>query len=129
MAIPEITMLYAGVLGLMSIYLGATCGMYRGKAGIDFGPGGDPELEMRMRRQANFLETVPLALILIALLEMQAISTYAIHGLGGAVVVGRLLHMLNFDKGVTNPLRGIGSGLSVLPIAIASIWGIVTFVT
>ncbi len=129
MAIPEITVLYAGLLGLLSIVLGAAPGAYRGKAGIDAGDGGDPELLLRMRRQANFVESVPLALILIGFLEMQSVSNLAIHGLGLALLVGRLLHAATFRQGVKSIPRGIGSGLTVLSIAVASVWCIVTFVT
>lgn len=127
MAVPDITILYAGLLGLLSIALGAAAGAYRGKAGIDAGDGGDPELLMRMRRQANFVESVPLALILIALLEMQAVSGLAIHALAGTVLLGRVLHAATFHQGVKSVPRGIGAGLTILPIAIASVWGIITF--
>ena len=128
MPVPEITILYAGILGLMATYLGSTCGMYRANAGISFGDGNDEELAMRMRRHLNFIENAPLALILIALLEMQSINPWAVHGLGGAVVLGRGLHAYGFSGGVTNPIRGIGAGLTALTIVVASIWCIVEFV-
>ena len=127
MPIPEITILYAGVLGIMAIGIGATAGIYRAKNGVSIGDGGDPELMMRMRRHANFVENVPLALILIGLLEMQAVSGTAIHALGAAVVVGRILHFIGFGDNVANPLRGLGAGLTSLAILVASVWGIVSF--
>ena len=127
MPIPEITTLYAGILGLMSIGLGSTAGMYRGSSGISFGDGGDAEMGMRMRRHANFIEYVPLALILIALLEMQSVSGIAIHALGATVVLGRGLHWYGFSGGVKSPTRGIGAGLTALAIVITSIWLILTF--
>ncbi|MDA1077411.1 MAG: MAPEG family protein [Proteobacteria bacterium] len=96
MLTPEITILYAGLLGLMAIGLGATAGVKRAQAGISLGDGGDRELLMRMRRHANFVENVPLALILIALLEMQSVSGTAIHALGATLVLGRVLHAIGF---------------------------------
>ena len=126
MPIPEITILYASVLGLMGIGLGATAGVFRAKEGISIGDGGNHELLKRMRRHANFVENVPLALILIALLEMQSVSTTAIHGLGAALVLGRIMHWIGFGDDVRNPVRGIGAGLTALSIAVASIWGITT---
>ena len=128
MPIPEITILYAGILGLMAVGLGATCGLYRANEGIAFGDGNDEELTMRMRRHANFIENVPLALILIALLEMQSVSAIAIHALGAAVVIGRGMHMFGFSGGINNPIRGLGAGVTILAIIVASIWGIVSFV-
>lgn len=127
MPVPEITIFYAGILGLMAIALGAGPGSYRGKVGVDFGDGGDQTLAMMMRRHANFVENAPLAIILIALLEMQAVSMIAIHALGLAVVIGRGLHAYAFSQGVKSPMRGIGAGLTALAIVVASIWGIVTF--
>ena len=108
--IPEITILYAGILGLMATVLGATCGLYRANAGISVGDGGDAELAMRMRRHANFVENAPLALILIALLEMQSVAGLAVHALGGAVVLGRGLHAYGFSGGVTSPRRSPARG-------------------
>lgn len=124
----ETTILYAGILGLMAIGLGATAGVMRGKEGISYGDGGNSELLMRMRRHANFVENVPLALILIGLLEMQGVSNYAIHGLGIALVLGRIMHWVGFGENVNNPVRGLGAGLSALSIVISSIWLIISFV-
>lgn len=126
---PEITILYAGILGIMALVLGAMAGIYRGNAGISFGDGGDEQLLIRMRRHANFVENAPLALILIGLLEMQGVTTVAIHALGAAVVLGRGLHAFAYAEGVTSVVRGIGAGITALSIAVASIWGIVTFLT
>ena len=125
---PEITILYAGICGLMAIGLGATAGVYRAKKAISIGDGGDVELTRRMRRHANFVENVQLALVLFALLEMQQVPSMAIHGLGIALVVGRAMHWYGFGEDVSNPVRGIGAGLTVLSIAVASIWGIVSIV-
>ncbi|MEM7080677.1 MAG: MAPEG family protein [Pseudomonadota bacterium] len=125
--VPDITILYAGLLGLLAIALGAAAGSYRGKAGIDAGDGGDPELLIRMRRHANFVESAPLALILLGLLELQAISSIAIHVLGGMLVVGRILHAATFAQGIKSIPRGIGAGLTTLSTLVAAVWGIVTF--
>ncbi len=128
MTIPDATILYAGILGVMAIGLGATAGIYRAGKGISIGDGGDAALTLRMRRHANFIENVPLALVLFGFLEMQGVSSYVIHGLGGALVVGRLLHWVGFDENVKNPLRGTGAGLTSLSIAVASVWCVVLFI-
>ena len=127
MMTPDITILYAGTLGLMAIGIGATAGLLRAKEGISIGDGGNRELLMRMRRHANFVENVPLALILIGLLEVQGVSSTAIHALGGTLVVGRVLHFVGFGDDVRSAPRGIGAGLSALTIIVASVWGIVSF--
>lgn len=127
MLVPHITLLYAGILGIMAIALGATAGIYRAKNGIAIGDGGDPELLLRMRRHANFVENVPLALILFSLLEMTGVAAWVSHSLGIGLIAGRSLHWAAFGKGVTHPLRGLGAGLTSLTIAVSSVWCIVSY--
>lgn len=127
---PTITVLYAGILGLMSFGVAFPAGQLRGKTGISVGDGGNTDLLLAMRRQANFLEVVPLALILIALLEMNGVRTVAIHAFGIALITFRIVHAfaLKADT-VSNPGRAIGAGGSALLVMVLSIWAIVTFVT
>lgn len=89
---PTATLLYAGLLGLLSIALSAGAGILRGRKAIDAGDGGDPEMLQAMRRHANFVEYVPLALLLIALLEISGVRGAVVHGLGIGLVAGRLMH-------------------------------------
>ena len=123
---PEVTMLYAGVLGLMSVALGAIPGTIRGKAGISIGDGGNTELLLGMRRHGNFVEWVPIALILIGLLEMSGVSGTPIHALGAGLVLARIAHAVGIKADtIQSPLRGVGAGATALIIVVASIWGIV----
>ena len=111
----------------MAISLGATAGLYRAKHEIAIGDGGDVQLRLRMRRHANFVENVPLALILIALLEMRGVTTTAIYSLGAALLLGRILHWAGFNDNARNPIRGLGAGLTTLTIVVSSVWNIVRF--
>ena len=78
---PVITALYAGILGLMSIPIAFAAGSLRGKTKISIGDGGNTEMLLAMRRHANFIEFVPLALLLIALIELNGAPALAIHAL------------------------------------------------
>ena len=125
---PVITALYAGLLGLMSIAVAIPAGKMRTAKGISIGDGGDIDLILAMRRHANFVEFVPLALLLIALLEMNGVSSMAIHGFGAALVGFRICHAIGLKADtLTNPLRGIGAGGSTLVVVVASIWLIVNY--
>ncbi len=125
---PVVTLLYAGLLGLMAIAVAVPAGRLRGITGISVGDGGNPDLILAMRRHANFIEFVPIALILIGLLEMNGVSANAIHGLGGALVVFRVCHAFGLKgDNMNNPLRGIGAGGSTLLVIVASVWAIVKF--
>lgn len=125
---PAVTILYAGLLGLMWIAVAFPAGKMRTEKGISVGDGGDIDLTLAMRRHANFVEVVPLALILIALLELNGVSKLAIHGFGASLVVFRICHAIGLKADtLSNPLRGIGAGGSTLILVATSIWAIVTY--
>ncbi len=67
-AMPQITALYAGLLGLMAVVLSILVGRYRAPTAdrrVSIGDGGRPEVLVAMRRHANFVEFVqPSPLIL-----------------------------------------------------------------
>jgi uncharacterized membrane protein YecN with MAPEG domain len=122
------TGLYAAVLGLMALYLGSIPGRMRGKLKISVGDGGYPDMVLAMRRHANFVEWVPLALILIAMLEINGAPKAAIHGFGAALVVFRICHAVGLKKdNIMVPTRLIGAAGTALLIAAASIWLIVIY--
>ena len=122
-----ITALYAGLLALIAIVLGAAVGAARGRTGISILHGEDMELATRIRRHANFTEGVPLALILLAALELNGAGPALLHGLGIALVVARIAHPLGLHHdNMRNPLRVVGAGVTVLVTLIAAlmvIWG------
>lgn len=123
---PTITALYAGILGLISIGLGFLAGRLRGQTNISVGDGGNRDLLLATRRHANFAEYVPLALILIGLLEMNQVRHMAIHALGAILVLARLSHAFGIKADtMKSPGRIIGAALTMLVTLVASIWAIV----
>ena len=64
MSIPISTM-YAAILGLMFVPFTFYVGAYRAKHKITLLDGGDPVLARRIRAQGNFVETAPLAVIVL----------------------------------------------------------------
>ncbi|MCR9279512.1 MAG: MAPEG family protein [Pseudomonadaceae bacterium] len=122
------TLLYAGLLGLIAIVIGAIAGRTRGKAGVSIGHGGNDELLLAMRRHANFVEWVPLTLILIALLEIQGVNSTAIHGFGGSLVIFRICHAVGLQADtMAGMARAIGAGGNALLLLILSVWAIASF--
>ncbi|MAV24825.1 MAG: hypothetical protein CMQ05_01735 [Gammaproteobacteria bacterium] len=127
-SMPELTLLYAAIFGLMSIVISSRAGFLRGKTKISIGDGGNAEVLLAMRRHANFVEYVPLALIIIALMEMNRAPDYAIHGLGGALIVARIAHALGLHQSkIMTGGRIAGAMLTALVTIAASIWSIVLF--
>jgi uncharacterized membrane protein YecN with MAPEG domain len=92
------TSLYAALLAIICTVLAGMVGSRRGKLqSISLGDGGDPELLVAMRRHMNFVEYVPLALLLMALVELNGGSKTLIHGLGAVLLAARLLHPFGID--------------------------------
>ncbi len=87
-----VTPVYAGLLALWMLVLSLRVISRRAKARVSLGDGGDPELQRAIRGHANFAEYVPLALLLLLILELSHFSIYLIHALGLALLIARLLH-------------------------------------
>lgn len=86
-----VTILYGGSLALWFLVLSVRV-VWRRRAGISLGDGGSASMLRAIRGHGNFTEYVPLALILLAALELNGTSLYVLHGLGIALLAGRLLH-------------------------------------
>lgn len=123
----EFTAFYAGLLGLLYVVLSIRVIRLRRRYKIGINSGQEKELERAIRVHGNFSEYVPIALFLILLLELNQSSAWLLHGLGIAILFGRLLHAMGLDKsaGVTM-YRTIGMVLTFLTIIIASIANVLT---
>jgi uncharacterized membrane protein YecN with MAPEG domain len=86
-----VTPLYAGLLALWFLVLSWRV-VQRRRSGIYLGDGGDQALLRVIRGHANFAEYVPLALLLMGMLELSRFSIYVLHALGIMLLVARLLH-------------------------------------
>ena len=122
---PTTTLIYAGILGLMLIVLSVAVIRQRHLSRVSLGAGDDPELLRRIRVQANFTEYVPLALILIWLLDAAQFSVWVIHVLGIVLVAGRVIHAFGLRPSPpVSPGRRIGMAATFLVIGAASILGL-----
>ncbi|HKJ16969.1 MAG TPA: MAPEG family protein [Xanthomonadales bacterium] len=125
---PHVTILYAGLLGIISLVLSFLVGNIRGKAGVSIGDGGNKDLLLAMRRQANFVEYVPLALILIGFLEMNGVSGTVIHTMGAVLVISRIAHAQGLRADNMQGIgRLIGAAGTALLTLVASVWCIVAY--
>jgi uncharacterized membrane protein YecN with MAPEG domain len=91
-----ITMLYAGALALVLLVLGIRVLQARGQEKVYMGDGGNALVLRRMRGQANFIEYVPMTLLLIAFLEQRGAPAWELHALLGTLLVSRLVHAYTF---------------------------------
>lgn len=119
----RISMLTAGLLGILLILLSGYVIAGRVKFKIDLGDGDKPAMQQRIRAQANFVEYVPMALILLMLVEYAAIGPrWLTIVMGAALVLGRVLHAqgLIASAGATFG-RFVGTNLTALVIMTGAI--------
>ena len=116
-----VTTLYAGILGLLLLALSLrVIVVVRAKGKVALGDGGNADYGAVIRGQQNFVEYVPVALILIGLAEYSGTAPWIIHVLGVVLVIARLLHPLGLtpERGPTIPrLLGTVATLSVVGVA------------
>jgi uncharacterized protein len=90
--VPVIVPTYAAILVLLFVFLSIRVIQMRGSAKIGLGHGGNPAMERLIRVHGNFAEYVPMALLLLAFMEMQSHSRYLIHILCIVLVIARVIH-------------------------------------
>ncbi len=124
MALP-ITALYAGLLGLLLLVLSFRVVLVRRARGVSLGSGGDAELEQRIRTHANFIEYVPMLLVLLGLLEANGLPGWAVHALGSALLAARLAHPLGMaGHGMAWRVLGASLTFTTLMVAAAALLGL-----
>lgn len=118
-----ITAIYAALCGILVILLAANVVRYRLEKKVSLGDGGHREVNRAIRAHGNTVEYIPLALILMALLEANGGSDTALHVYGAMLVVGRVLYgygML-FPRSSANKPRQLGVLTSWIVIVGASV--------
>lgn len=117
-----VTALYAGLLTPLFVLLSIRVIRQRRAARVGIGHGDDAALLRRMRVHANFAEYVPLALLLMGLLESMGASRYLLHGLGIALVIGRVVHAYGVSQARENlTLRVAGMTLTFAVLTVAAV--------
>jgi uncharacterized protein len=118
-----LTSFYTALLTLLMLALSVAVIIKRGQTGISIMHGNNMELALASRRFGNFIEYVPMAMILLALMEVGGASSAWLHAAGSLTLAGRLLHALGLDAANHKaPLRIIGGSFTLLVLAIAAIW-------
>ena len=125
MIFPAITAFYASILALVLVGLSAWVIAGRGSKDTMLGDGGDASMAKRIRAQGNFIEYVPLALVIIALLEGSGAGNGLVRTLLIVLVIARILHpfgMIAPDK-TPQQLACRGGGImgTLLVIVVAAL--------
>lgn len=114
----EVTALYLGLMGLLAVLLANNVLYVRLRSAAQ--PKWRPDAALRV--QANFVENVPLALLLLLGLELRGVAAGALHAFGASLLICRILHAwgLGTHEGANYP-RLIGAQGTFLLISIMSV--------
>ncbi len=118
-----VTALYAGLLAVFALVLSFRAGSFRGKSGasILYGDPVNMELAQRVRVHQNFLEYVPMVLILMALIEINSGSVMFLYVAGALLIVSRVAHAIGLrHDNMAHKGRAIGAGGSALITLVAA---------
>lgn len=123
----QTTLCLAAAAAVINLWLAMRIGKLRMSAKVLHGDGGNDALMQRMRAQANFIENVPLALILIGAIELSGKGGQWLAIVGAVFMLARVAHGIGMDNTKPNPLRAGGTlvtmltllGLAVVAILVA----------
>ncbi len=90
--------IYAALLALIFVALSIRTLRIRRGLKVAVGDGGNPIMLRAIRAHGNFAEYVPLGLLLILACEGLGAPGLLVHGLGGLLVLGRLIHAIGISR-------------------------------
>lgn len=120
-----ITTTYGSILALMLVALALWVSLGRAKTGLSMGDGGDEMMQKRTRAFGNFVEYVPMAVIVMLLIENASGRDAILHTMGIALIVGRIAHVIGIHP--ARPLavgRVIGAGLTWLVVGLGALYAL-----
>jgi uncharacterized membrane protein YecN with MAPEG domain len=112
----HVTGIYAALGALLLLVLAVRISLARRAARVGIGDGGNHELVKRIRAHANAAEYLPIALLLLLLLDLGQTPPLWLHVFGVALIVGRVLHAIGLS-------RTAGESFGRL-VGIALTWGV-----
>ena len=122
-----ITLLYASIFAIFALVLSFKAGSTRGKSGISilFGSPADMDLAEKVRRHQNFLEYVPIFLVLFAAVEMNGGSSLFLYIVGDLLIIARVAHAVGLKHDNMGHIgRLIGAGGTALLTLVTAGYGL-----
>jgi uncharacterized protein len=123
--------IYIGLAALLLVVLSLRVIQLRYRHKVEIGDGGVTELQRAIRAHANFIEYVPIALLLILMADLVGHQKWVVHVLGILLLVGRLAHAYGFTAAPGPSLgRAVGVGFTMIvliagaALAIAAFFGV-----
>jgi uncharacterized membrane protein YecN with MAPEG domain len=104
----------AAAAALINLWHMIRIGRVRMSGKIMHGDGGNALLARRMRAQSNFIENVPLTLILVAAIEIAGRGGLWLAIVAAVFMLARVAHVFGMDSEGFNPARSIGAVVTML---------------
>jgi uncharacterized membrane protein YecN with MAPEG domain len=115
-----VVMFYAGLNGLIAFVLSLLVVRQRMRSKQLTGTGGNPALERAIRAHGNFVEYVPLILLLLLLLAVSGLGVVWLHVMGITLTVARVLHGWGLSTSASESFgRSVGATLTWLVLLVA----------
>ena len=125
-----ITSFYAGLLTFLLIFLSINVIRMRWKFKVGLGEGSPDQgpLIKSVRTHGNFVEYIPLSLLLMAGYEINGGNVMLLHLLGSALFLGRIFHAIGLNKTIgSSRERQIGVLLTFVVMLVLGIENIRLF--
>lgn len=123
------TGLYLGLLALLYIGLSFKVIGFRRSLKVGIGDGDHKELKRAIRVHANFMEYVPLAMLLYMVAEQNNLSSMFLHIIGAVLVICRAFHAQGLlNNAGTSWQRFAGTLGTFIVILTLAIYNIVQFI-
>ena len=118
----RIVLLYAALLALLFGGLSVRTLRMRRRLRISIGDANNPAMARAMRVHANFVEYVPLSLLLLYFVESTGASSLFVHALGLSILAGRFIHAVGVSQLKENDaFRIAGMALTLGPLFVAAV--------
>lgn len=120
-----VTLTSAALCAGLQVVLTALVIARRMQSGVSLLDGGDAVLTRRMRAHGNLIETAPLGLLMLALLELAAAPRGLLLGLAALLIVGRVLHAVGVSSQGDSWARRVGMTATLWALSalgVACLW-------
>lgn len=119
---PPVSALYVALGALMLVVMSVRIITVRRRLKIGLGDGGERQLLQRMRVQGNAVETLPIQLLMLVMLEWMGVGHAWLHGFGVAIIASRTLHAVGLSRSPgTSFGRFVGTAISLLLMVLMSL--------
>lgn len=115
-ALLPVTLSSAAAAAIIAIWLMIRVGQVRVGEKVSIGDGGNEKVTRRMRAHANFIESAPFVLVLIAVIELSGKGDPWLAYVAGVYFLGRIAHAFGMESGDGPPARFIGTIITMLTL-------------